>query len=199
MRYMYIRHFSRRMSEQDFLVRVICLGGQGWEGRIKRRRGDEGRERHEGAYSDITHPQISRYSGIEDSNLDPLSTGATDEHERAARISTCHSSSLKLTRARTGTDDTFLLALSFTSTPAVSDDVDDGDGMGFIMELLNATKAAAQPQALDFGISVIIIAAATYTSHSNAKHRPPHANASTDAELRLPHQGPIYELAPGRC
>jgi len=147
MRYMYIRHFSRRMSEQDFLVRVICLGGQGWEGRIKRRGGDEGRERHEGAYSDTTRPQISRFSGVEGSNLDPLSTGATDERERAARISTCHSSSLKLTRARTGTDDTFLLALSFTSTPAVSDDVDDGDGrdttMGLIMELLNATQAAA--------------------------------------------------------
>ena len=30
---------------------------------------------------DTTRPQISRYSAVEDINLDPLSTGATDERE----------------------------------------------------------------------------------------------------------------------
>ena len=72
--------------------------------------------------------------------------------------------------------------------------------MGLIMELLNATQAAAWPLALGFGINVITIAAAKYTSHSNGKirHHLTQMQASTP-RLRLPHQGPIYELAPGRC
>jgi len=41
--------FFKHMSRQGFLVRAICLGGQGWEEWIQRRRGDKGRERHKGA------------------------------------------------------------------------------------------------------------------------------------------------------
>jgi len=38
--------------------------------------------------------------------------------------------------------------------------------MGLTLELLNTTQTAAQPQVLGFGIGIIIIAGAIYTSHS---------------------------------
>jgi len=70
-----------RMSERGFIEpHQSHLPRRERMGRTNRtRRDDKSWERHEGGYTDTTRPQISRYSGVEDSNVDPLSTGATDE------------------------------------------------------------------------------------------------------------------------